>query len=120
MASADLIAVEVVYTTSTRQVAKTLTLPAASSVEQAIHASGLLEAFPEIDLARQRVGVFGELVQLDDRLHGGERVEIYRPLLADPKEARRRRATVNKASCTDGRSAQNAGAVFPPKVKGGR
>jgi uncharacterized protein len=96
MESADVIAVQVVYAASTRQVAKTLTLPAGSSVEQAIFASGLLEAFPEIDLARQRVGVFGELVRLDDCLQGGERVEIYRPLLADPKETRRRRAKAKR------------------------
>jgi uncharacterized protein len=92
MASVDEIDVQVVYATPTRQFTKTLILPVGSSVEQAIRASGLLEEFPVIDLARQRVGVFGELVQLDDCLQGGERVEIYRPLLADPKEARRRRA----------------------------
>jgi putative ubiquitin-RnfH superfamily antitoxin RatB of RatAB toxin-antitoxin module len=96
MASADEIEVDVVYATPTRQFAKTLSLPAGSSVEQAIRASGLLEALPELDLARQRVGVFGELVQLDDCLQGGERVEIYRPLLADPKEARRQRAQAKK------------------------
>jgi uncharacterized protein len=96
MASANEIAVEVVYAASTRQSTKTLTLPAGSSVEQAIQASGLLEAFPEIDLSCQRVGIRGELVQLDDCLQGGERVEIYRPLLADPKEARRRRATAKR------------------------
>jgi putative ubiquitin-RnfH superfamily antitoxin RatB of RatAB toxin-antitoxin module len=109
MASADEIDVEVVYATPKRQFSKTLVLPVGSSVEQAIRASGLLEEFPELDLARERVGrsrhpasrdtstslyvgVFGEFVQLDDRLQGGERVEIYRPLQADPKETRRRRA----------------------------
>jgi uncharacterized protein len=96
MANADEIDVAVVYATPTRQFAKTLSLPAGSSVEQAIRASGLLEELPELDLAHQRVGVFGEPVQLDDCLQGGERVEIYRPLLADPKEARRRRAKAKK------------------------
>jgi putative ubiquitin-RnfH superfamily antitoxin RatB of RatAB toxin-antitoxin module len=92
MASADEIEVEVAYAASKRQVVKALTLPIGSSVEQAIRVSGLLDSFPEIDLTHQRVGVFGEFVQMDTRLQGGERVEIYRALIADPKEVRRRRA----------------------------
>ena len=96
MASADEIHVEVAYAAPRRQVTKTLKLPAGSNVEQAIRASGLLDQFPEIDLAHQRVGVFGEFVRLDECLHGGERVEIYRALIADPKEARRRRAQAKK------------------------
>lgn len=96
MASADKIEVQVAYVAAERQATKALTLPAGSSVEQAIRVSGLLEEFPEIDLARQRVGVFGELVRLNESLHGGERVEIYRALIADPKETRRRRATLKQ------------------------
>jgi putative ubiquitin-RnfH superfamily antitoxin RatB of RatAB toxin-antitoxin module len=96
MASADEIDVEVTYATPQRQITKSLTLPDGSNVEQAIRASGLLDEFPEIDLAHQRVGVFGEFVRLDECLHGGERVEIYRALIADPKEARRRRAQAKK------------------------
>jgi len=92
MASADEIEVVVAYAAPQRQIAKTLTLPAGANVEQAIRASGLLDEFPEIDLVQQRIGVFGEFVRLDECLHGGERVEIYRALIADPKEARRRRA----------------------------
>ncbi len=92
MASAEKIEVEVAYAAPKRQITKTVALPAGSNVEQAIRASGLLDEFPEIDLALQRVGVFGEFVRLDECLHGGERVEIYRSLIADPKEARRRRA----------------------------
>jgi len=101
MAGVDEIDVEVAYAAPTRQVTKTLILPAGSSVEQAIRASGLLDEFPEIDLTQQRVGVFGEFVRLDECLQGGERVEIYRALIADPKEARRRRATAR-----DGGSAE--------------
>ena len=96
MAGADVIDVEVAYAAAQRQVVKTVTLPAGSNVETAIRASGLLDEFAEIDLSRQRVGVFGELVQLDECLHGGERVEIYRALMADPKETRRRRAKARK------------------------
>jgi len=96
MASADKIHVEVAYATPMQQIVKSLALPAGSSVAQAVRASGLLEEFPEIDLNHQRVGVFGEFVLLDAPLHDGERVEIYRPLIADPKEARRRRAQAKK------------------------
>ena len=96
MANADAIEVQVVYAAPRRPIAKTLTLPAGSSVEQAIRASGLLEEFPEIDLTCQRIGVFGEFVRLDESLHGGERVEIYRVLIADPKEARQRRVQAKK------------------------
>ena len=96
MASAPEIRVEVVYATPARQVVKTLTLPAGSNVEAAIRASGLLEEFPEIDLGVNRAGVFGEIVSLDESLEGGERVEIYRPLIADPKEVRRQRAKTKK------------------------
>jgi len=88
--------VEVVYATPARQVVKTLSLPAGSNVEAAIRASGLLEEFPEIDLGVNRTGVFGEMASLDECLQGGERVEIYRPLIADPKEARRQRAQAKK------------------------
>jgi putative ubiquitin-RnfH superfamily antitoxin RatB of RatAB toxin-antitoxin module len=63
-----------------------------TTVEAAIRASGILADFPEIDLARQAVGVYGERVALAARVHDGDRVEICRALLADPKEARRRRA----------------------------
>lgn len=96
MASADDIRIEVAYATPVRQVVKTLTLPRGSRVETAVRASGLLEEFSEIDLAKNRVGVFGEPTRLDAVLQGGERVEIYRPLVADPKEARRRRARARR------------------------
>ena len=69
-----------------------LTLPAGSTVKQAIDTSGLLARFPEIDLSVQKVGVFGKLKPLDAVLHDGDRIEIYRALQADPMESRRRRA----------------------------
>ena len=97
MGSAAELQVEVAYAAPSRQAVKTLRLPAGSSVADAIRASGLLVEFPEIDLARQRVGIFGELTELSTLLADGDRVEIYRTLLADPKEARRRRARSRKA-----------------------
>lgn len=96
MASVSEISVEVAYATPARQVVKALTLPVGSSVEVAIRASGLLEEFPEIDLSVNRTGIFGEFASLDQGLEQGERVEIYRALLADPKETRRRRAQAKK------------------------
>lgn len=96
MASVSEIRVEVVYAAASRQVMKTLTLPAGSNIENAIRASGLLEEFPEIDLTANRLGIFGEFARLDRSLEDGERVEIYRALLVDPKEARRRRAQAKK------------------------
>jgi len=92
MAGVDEVRVEVAYAAPDRQVVKILTLPVGSRVEAAIRASGLLDEFPEIDLAVNRVGVFGERVELDTVVQDGERVEVYRPLLADPKQARQRRA----------------------------
>ena len=96
MASGHEIRVEVVYALPARQVVKTLALPAGTSIEAAIRASGLLEEFPEIDLTVNRTGIFGEFAGLDESLQGGERVEIYRALIADPKETRRRRAQAKK------------------------
>lgn len=92
MANVAELVVEVIYATRARQEIRTVRLPAGSVVEQAIRRSGLLVEFPEIDLTASRVGVYGEPVELDAILEGGERVEIYRPLIIDPKEARRKRA----------------------------
>lgn len=66
-------------------------LPGGATLEQAIRASGVLDNAPEIDLETCKVGVFGKVKPLDTILRASDRVEIYRPLQADPKEARRRR-----------------------------
>lgn len=86
------IVVEVVYATPDLQVATRVNLPVGATVAQAIDASGLPARFPQIDLTRQAVGIFGSRVRLADAVADGDRVEIYRPLQADPKELRRRRA----------------------------
>ncbi|MEK0428865.1 MAG: hypothetical protein RL001_1392 [Pseudomonadota bacterium] len=62
------------------------------TLEQAIQASGVLARHPEIDLGTLKIGVFGKLRQLSDLARAGDRIEIYRPLIADPKDSRRRRA----------------------------
>ena len=84
--------VEVAYATSRRQEVAEIPVHPGTTVEQAIRESGILERFPEIDLSQHRVGIFGEFARLQDLIHDGDRIEIYRPLLADPKEVRRRRA----------------------------
>jgi len=90
--SAENLAVEVVYATPARQARYALRVKQGTTVSDAIRASGVLEAFPEIDLARNRVGIYGNLTRPTQLLRDGDRVEIYRPLTADPKEARRKRA----------------------------
>ncbi len=88
--------IEVVYALPEKPVRRELRLPAGSTVGAAIRASGLLREYPEIDLERNRLGIFGRLVRLETVVRNGDRVEIYRPLLADPKEVRRRRAAAAK------------------------
>jgi putative ubiquitin-RnfH superfamily antitoxin RatB of RatAB toxin-antitoxin module len=67
-----------------------LEVPDGSTVREAIDHSGLLAQFPEIDLATQEVGIFGKVVKLDTRVSDGDRVEIYRPITADPETVERR------------------------------
>jgi putative ubiquitin-RnfH superfamily antitoxin RatB of RatAB toxin-antitoxin module len=81
----------VCYAEADRQVWLRLEVPENSVVEEAIRHSGILKRFPEIDLARQKVGIFGKLVKLDSPLKDGDRIEIYRPIIADPKTVKRRR-----------------------------
>ena len=86
------IRVEVIYALPASEDTMRIFLPANSKLMDAIVASGMLERHPEIDLAHQTCGVFGEPRALDSVLADGDRVELYRPLRTDPKEARRRRA----------------------------
>lgn len=84
--------VEVAYAKPEIQLILKLEIDPGASAEAAIRASGMLGRFPEIDLAHNPVGIFGKPCPLDHPLRPGDRVEIYRPLLADPKQARRLRA----------------------------
>lgn len=84
--------VEVVYATPERQILCALDVEPGATVRDAIERSGVLAAFPEIDLARNRIGIFGKLAALSTPLGENDRVEILRPLRADPREARRKRA----------------------------
>lgn len=84
--------VEVVYARPEAEDAVSLNLPAGATVRDAVLASEMLERHPEISFSRQKFGIFGKRVGLDSPVADGDRVEIYRPLALDPKEARRRRA----------------------------
>ena len=89
---AERIAVEVAYVEPGRQFLQALSLPAGATVAAAIEASDLAHCFPALDLAAARVGVFSRPATRDTLLRAGDRVEVYRPLIANPKEVRRQRA----------------------------
>ena len=91
------IQIEVAYARPDQQLLLPLPVAAGSTVAQVIEVSGVLEKFPEIDLARNKVGIFGKLTKLDTVVRERDRIEIYRALIADPKEVRRQRAEEGKA-----------------------
>lgn len=93
MAQADLIEVELVYINPEQQFLNKIKIPVGSTIRQAIDQSDVLSRFEEINLEKNKVGVFSKTQSLDYVLKEGDRVEIYRPLIVDPKEARRQRAS---------------------------
>ena len=86
------LSVEVVYALPSGEDAVALTLAAGATAWEAVRASGVLERHPEIDPGRQKIGIHGRVVAAQTPLRDGDRVEIYRALIVDAKEARRRRA----------------------------
>ncbi|MGF6269769.1 putative ubiquitin-RnfH superfamily antitoxin RatB of RatAB toxin-antitoxin module [Lelliottia sp. 489] len=86
------ITVEVAYALPEKQYLQRVKLDEGATVEEAIRASGLLELRSDIDLSKNKVGIYSRPVKLADVVSDGDRVEIYRPLIADPKELRRQRA----------------------------
>lgn len=84
--------VEVVYALPKMQRVIQVPFVAGMTVGQALEYSGILKEFPQIDPATAKVGIFGRPCRLDRKLKAGDRVEIYRPLAIDPKEARKLRA----------------------------
>ncbi len=91
-----LIPVEVAYAKPEEQVILRLEVPEGTTAIQAIEMSGITRRFPEIDMNNLKLGIFGKLKKPDQVLTAGDRVEIYRPLIADPKEVRKRRAAQGK------------------------
>ncbi len=96
MTAHETLTVEVAYALPDQQTLLRVQVRNGATVREAIEQSGVLVTHPEIDLASNRVGVFGKLAKLDATLREGDRVEIYRPLLADPKEVRKLRAAQGK------------------------
>ncbi len=91
-----MIDIEVAYALPDTQLILPLRVAKGATIEQAVRTSGILERFPAIDLASHQVGIFGKLQKLTTELRAGDRIEIYRPLIADPKEVRKQRAAAGK------------------------
>lgn len=82
--------VGIAYSIPDKQIWLKLDVPEGSTIEKAIELSGLLKRFPDIDLTTQKVGIFGKFAKLDTLLNEGDRVEVYRPITADPLTIERR------------------------------
>jgi hypothetical protein len=97
LSTSETITVEVIYALPHEQSMLAIQVKPGTTVAQAIEQSGMLARHPEIDLQKNKVGIFGKLAKPDAVLRDKDRVEIYRPLIADPKEVRRKRAEEGKA-----------------------
>ena len=93
--------VEVAYALADKQSLLTIEVERGATLKDAIEASGILESFKQIDLTKDRVGIFSKFASLDTILQEKDRVEIYRSLVADPKEVRKERAAMVKAKQSD-------------------
>ncbi|SFC42974.1 RnfH family protein [Massilia yuzhufengensis] len=89
---AEMLQVTVCYGTAREQFLRALHVAPGTTIGQAVEMSGVLEAYPEINLSTQPVGIYARKKTLDTVLRERDRIEIYRPLVADPKDSRRRRA----------------------------
>ncbi|MFZ5524498.1 MAG: RnfH family protein [Pseudomonadota bacterium] len=88
--------IEVVYALPGVQTLLKQPVAPGTTVAEAIQASSILQKYPEIDLTVNKLGIFGKLTKADAVLRDKDRIEIYRPLIADPKEVRRKRAEEGK------------------------
>jgi putative ubiquitin-RnfH superfamily antitoxin RatB of RatAB toxin-antitoxin module len=82
--------VGIAYANKKKQVWLKLEVPDGCTVREAINVSGIMKQFPEIDLDNQKVGIFGKLTKLDATIEEGSRIEIYRPITADPETVERK------------------------------
>ncbi len=108
MSQTDHITVEVAYALPHKQLIIPVQVSVEATAEEAIIASGMMKKFPEIDLSENHIGVFGVRTKLDQTLRHLDRIEIYRPLIADPKEVRKQRAA-------DGKAMKKGGGDAPPQ-----
>ena len=88
----------ITYALPQRQVWFDIELPDGATIHDAINRSGILKQFPEIDLEKNKVGVYGKVSKLDAALNDGDRVEIYRPIICDPKTVPRKAKGVDTAT----------------------
>lgn len=95
--SNDMMSIELAYALPDVQALLKIDVQEGSTVQQAIEQSGILRQFPQIDITQDKVGIFSKVCKLDRVLSQGDRIEIYRPLLTDPKQRRREKAEKAKA-----------------------
>jgi len=93
---ADNITIEVIYALTTEQTLLKIQVAHGTTVGEAIKLSGILEKHPEIDVSKNKFGIYGKLSKVDTVMRDKDRIEIYRPIIADPKEVRRKRAEEGK------------------------
>lgn len=96
MANPDTLTIEVVYPLPHEQLLMKAQVSDGSTIRDGIQASGILKHYPELDLETLEAGIFGKLAKLDTPLRERDRIEIYRPLIADPKAVRKQRAAEGK------------------------
>jgi len=101
----ETINVEVAYALPQKQLILPVNVDLGTTVGGAIVQSGIMMEFPDLDLEHSDVGIFGKQVKMETVLQAGDRVEIYRPLIADPKEVRRQRAAEGKVTKKGGGAA---------------
>jgi hypothetical protein len=98
---AEMLGISVCYASDKVEWLRPMQVEAGTTLGEAIERSGVLEAFPDINLTTQPVGIYARKKTLDTRLRERDRIEIYRPLVADPKESRRKRAAKKERSAPD-------------------
>jgi putative ubiquitin-RnfH superfamily antitoxin RatB of RatAB toxin-antitoxin module len=102
------IEIEVVYALPDEQILFKQSVPEGALLAAAVKTSGILEKYPEINLSTNKLGIFGKLAKADTVLRDRDRIEIYRPLIANPKEARRKRVEDGEATKKGGNAAAAA------------
>lgn len=111
---AEQMSIEVAYALPDKQTLLAVDVNVDATIEQAIQASGILTMHPDIDLNENKVGIWSRMAKLKDTVKPGDRIEIYRPLIADPKEVRKRRAEKAKE---EGRADKVTGGRPNPRKK---
>ena len=93
---AEQVTVELIYPLPHEQILFAFVVDEGATIREGILASGVLDKYPELDIEAMKVGIFGKLAPMTTKLRAKDRIEIYRPLIADPKEVRKQRAAAGK------------------------